>query len=75
MGKWDPVVYQNRLGTAVQEFPLYQPDSRLIDGNAFAKKFKPKTPLEEQITALLHGSKNVMKNGEVSCFIVFSFLV
>ncbi|KAK2701994.1 hypothetical protein QYM36_019381 [Artemia franciscana] len=64
VGKWDPVVYQNRLGTAVQEFPLYQPDSRLIDGNAFAKKFKPKTPLEEQITALLHGSKNVMKNGE-----------
>lgn len=58
--KWDPVVKSNRTAEQLI-FPLSQPSLKVIGYRTknFTEKFKPTTPLEQQISELLKGSKHV----------------
>lgn len=61
---WDAVVHSRRAADTVS-FPLVKPDLRLQTADQIVKtRFKPSTPLEQQVAALLAGSKSVVQSGE-----------
>ena len=60
---WDAVVHSRRAADQVT-FPLNKPDLKLKSVGEDKDRFKAETPLEQQIAALLAGSKAVIKEGE-----------
>ncbi|PIK55581.1 putative U3 small nucleolar RNA-associated protein 14-like A [Apostichopus japonicus] len=56
IGKWDQVVKTNRK-VEHMSFPLNQAKIGLQSTEDFAQRFKPTTPLEEEIYKLLNGNK------------------
>jgi len=61
---WDAVVHSRRAADTVS-FPLVKPDLRLQTAEQIVKtRFTPETPLEQQVAALLAGSKSVVQSGE-----------
>nr|SVE74266.1 EOG090X08JJ [Daphnia barbata] len=63
ISKWDDTVKGNRIAEQLS-FPLNQPSIKMHSATDFRAKFKPKTPLEEQISQLLSGSKHVQAENE-----------
>nr|CAG4640978.1 EOG090X08JJ [Eulimnadia texana] len=63
VGKWDPVVKKNRRAEQLV-FPLNRNPVRIQTAEESAATFVPRTPLEQQIAEILHGSKHVQKKGE-----------
>ncbi|XP_033113313.1 U3 small nucleolar RNA-associated protein 14 homolog A-like [Anneissia japonica] len=57
LSKWHEAVQANRRAEHLT-FPLNQSASSLQTTDQFVKKFKPATPLEEEIYQMLHGSKH-----------------
>ena len=49
---------------ACPQFPLaaQRPDMRLATAKEHTAGFRPRNPMEEQIAALLHGSKSTVRN-------------
>ena len=60
---WDAVVHSRRAADQVT-FPLKKPDLKLKSVGEDKERFKAETPLEQQVAALLAGSKAVIKEGE-----------
>jgi len=60
---WDAVVHSRRAADQVT-FPLNKPDLKLKSVGEDKDRFKAETPLEQQVAALLAGSKAVIKEGE-----------
>jgi len=61
---WDAVVHNRRAAENVT-FPLENPDLKLQSADQVVKsRFNPSTPLEQQVAALLAGSKAVVQPGE-----------
>jgi len=60
---WDAVVHSRRAADQVS-FPLKKPDLKLKSVGEDKERFKAETPLEQQVAALLAGSKAVIKDGE-----------
>jgi len=60
---WDAVVHSRRAADQVT-FPLKKPDLKLKSVGEDKDRFKAETPLEQQVAALLAGSKAVIKEGE-----------
>jgi len=60
---WDAVVHSRRAADQVT-FPLNKPDLKLKSVGEDKERFKAETPLEQQVAALLAGSKAVIKEGE-----------
>jgi len=61
---WDAVVHNRRAAENVT-FPLENPDLKLQSADQVVKsRFNPSTPLEQQVAALLAGSKAVIQPGE-----------
>ncbi|XP_071954894.1 U3 small nucleolar RNA-associated protein 14 homolog A-like isoform X2 [Antedon mediterranea] len=58
LSKWQQAVQANRRAEHLS-FPLNQSTTSLQTTDTFVKKFKPATPLEEEIYTLLHGSKHM----------------
>nr|SVE84338.1 EOG090X08JJ [Daphnia pulex] len=58
ISRWDDTVKGNRNAEQLI-FPLNQPSLKMCSSKEFTSKFKPKTPLEQQISELLRGNKNV----------------
>lgn len=56
IGKWDQVVKTNRRAEHIS-FPLNQNKIGIQSTEEFAKRFKPSTPLEEEVYQLLNGNK------------------
>nr|XP_054753230.1 U3 small nucleolar RNA-associated protein 14 homolog A-like [Lytechinus pictus] len=56
VSKWDQVVQTNRKAEHLS-FPLNQKVVGLPTTDQFVKKFKPSTPLEQEVYKILHGSK------------------
>eukprot|EP00057_Strongylocentrotus_purpuratus_P033258 XP_790749.4 PREDICTED: U3 small nucleolar RNA-associated protein 14 homolog A [Strongylocentrotus purpuratus] len=56
VSKWDQVVQTNRKAEHLS-FPLNQDVVGLQTTDQFVKKFKPSTPLEQEVYKILHGSK------------------
>lgn len=56
ISKWDDVVKRNRESDHLS-FPLKHENMQIHTVDEYVQKFKPKTPLEEQVYALLKGSK------------------
>ncbi|XP_071491531.1 U3 small nucleolar RNA-associated protein 14 homolog A-like [Diadema antillarum] len=56
VSKWDQVVTTNRKAEHLS-FPLSQDGLGLPTTDQFVKKFKPSTPLEQEVYKVLHGSK------------------
>ncbi|XP_072035678.1 LOW QUALITY PROTEIN: U3 small nucleolar RNA-associated protein 14 homolog A-like [Amphiura filiformis] len=63
VSKWDEVVNSNRKAEHLS-FPLNQESARLQSTEAFVKKFKPATSLEQQVYQLLKGSKHREQKGK-----------
>nr|CAG4644072.1 EOG090X08JJ [Lepidurus arcticus] len=61
--RWDAVVQQHREADHLS-FPLLKPELKLHTAAEFAAKLAPKTPLEQQIAALLQNSKHTFQPGE-----------
>ena len=66
LSKWDSVVKGNRKAEQIV-YPINQVAIKLPTAEEFSSKFIPKTPLEQQISLLLTGSKHVQHKNEVSC--------
>ena len=60
---WDAVVHSRRAADTLS-FPLKKTDLRLKSLSQDSERFKPETALEQQIAALLAGSKSVVAEGE-----------
>lgn len=56
VSKWDQVVQANRRAEHLS-FPLKQEVLGLPTTDQFVRKFKPSTPLEQEVYKILHGSK------------------
>nr|XP_039253516.1 U3 small nucleolar RNA-associated protein 14 homolog A-like [Styela clava] len=56
VSRWDNIVKRNRNSEQLS-FPLKHENLHLNTVDDFVQKFKPKTPLEQQIYALLKGNK------------------
>ncbi|XP_031554380.1 U3 small nucleolar RNA-associated protein 14 homolog A-like [Actinia tenebrosa] len=67
VGKWQPIVKKNREAEHLS-FPLnpYKPPE--ITTKSLSVTFKPRTPLEQEIAAVLNGSSHLMerKNNELT---------
>lgn len=63
VASWDAVVHSRRAAQQLH-FPLQRPDMGLATARQYSAAFKPKTPMEEEIAALLHGSKSTVRNGK-----------
>nr|CAG4641809.1 EOG090X08JJ [Eurycercus lamellatus] len=63
VSKWDNIVKGNRVAEQLI-FPLTKPSINLRSSRDFSSKFKPTTPLEQQISALLKGNKHVQADNE-----------
>nr|SVE71131.1 EOG090X08JJ [Daphnia similis]SVE71763.1 EOG090X08JJ [Daphnia similis]SVE72390.1 EOG090X08JJ [Daphnia similis] len=63
VSKWDDIVKGNRVAEQLI-FPLNQPSIKMQSASNFTAKFKPKTPLEQQISELLRGNKHVQAENE-----------
>nr|CAG4651940.1 EOG090X08JJ [Triops cancriformis] len=63
VGRWDAVVQQHREADHLT-FPLAKPEIKLYTASELATKFTPKTPLEQQIAAVLQSSKHTVQPGE-----------
>ncbi|XP_062604678.1 uncharacterized protein LOC134266461 [Saccostrea cucullata] len=57
ISKWDPVVRSNREAEQLQ-FPLQKTEIHLHNNTGKFSHFKPRTPLEMEIAAVLHGNKD-----------------
>jgi len=64
VSKWDSIVKSNRQAEQLI-FPLMEPAIHMPTAKEFSSKFKPATPLEQQISELLRGSKHVPQADEV----------
>jgi len=60
---WDAVVHSRRAADTLS-FPLNKTDLRLKGLSQDSERFKAETALEQQIAAMLAGSKNVAAEGE-----------
>ncbi|XP_057369846.1 U3 small nucleolar RNA-associated protein 14 homolog A-like [Daphnia carinata] len=63
VSKWDDIVKSNRVAEQLI-FPMNQPSIKMHSASEFTAKFKPKTPLEQQISELLRGNKHVQAENE-----------
>nr|SVE73640.1 EOG090X08JJ [Daphnia atkinsoni] len=63
VSKWEDTVKGNRVAEQLI-FPLNQPSIKMHSATDFTAKFKPKTPLEQQISDLLRGNKHVQAENE-----------
>nr|SVE86835.1 EOG090X08JJ [Daphnia similis] len=63
VSKWENIVKSNRVAEQLV-FPLNQPAIKMHSASEFTAKFKPKTPLEQQIIELLRGNKHVQAENE-----------
>nr|CAG4642610.1 EOG090X08JJ [Evadne anonyx] len=63
ISRWDSVVKSNRKAEQLV-FPLLEPAIHMPSSKEFSSKFKPRTPLEQQISELLSGSKHVQQDNE-----------
>nr|SVE75839.1 EOG090X08JJ [Daphnia hispanica] len=63
VSKWDDTVKGNRVAEQLI-FPLNQPSIKMHSATDFTAKFKPKTPLEQQISELLRGNQHVQAENE-----------
>nr|SVE78316.1 EOG090X08JJ [Daphnia lumholtzi] len=63
VSKWENIVKSNRVAEQLV-FPLNQPAIKMHSASEFTAKFKPKTPLEQQISELLRGNKHVQAEKE-----------
>ena len=68
---WDPVVHSRRAAPHLQ-FPLpsQRPDVRLRTAAEHTAGFRPRNPMEEQIAALLHGSKSTVSKSFPTDFVL-----
>ncbi|XP_071801672.1 U3 small nucleolar RNA-associated protein 14 homolog A-like [Asterias amurensis] len=57
VSKWDQVVQSNRKAEQLS-FPINQPVIGLQSTDQFVNKFKPSTPLEQEVYKILHGSRH-----------------
>jgi len=60
---WDAVVHSRRAADQVS-YPLNKPDLKLKGPSEVKNRFSASTPLEQQVAALLAGSKAVVREGE-----------
>ncbi|XP_045025807.1 LOW QUALITY PROTEIN: U3 small nucleolar RNA-associated protein 14 homolog A-like [Daphnia magna] len=63
VSKWDDIVKGNRVAEQLI-FPLDQPSIKMQSASDFTAKFKPKTPLEQQISELLRCNRHVQAENE-----------
>ena len=63
VSQWDAVVHSRRAADTVT-FPLNKPDLKLKSISEDRERFKPETPLEQQVAAVLAGSRAVVREGE-----------
>nr|CAG4649451.1 EOG090X08JJ [Scapholeberis mucronata]SVE93701.1 EOG090X08JJ [Scapholeberis mucronata] len=63
VSRWDVVVQSNQKAEQLI-FPLNQPSIKMNTVRDFSSKFKPKTPLEQQVTELLRGNKQVQRDDQ-----------
>ncbi|KAL4232806.1 U3 small nucleolar RNA-associated protein 14 A [Mactra antiquata] len=59
ISKWDPIVNQNKKAEQL-EFPLQKQEFQVVTTDQFVKRFEPRTPLEQEVAALLRGSDNII---------------
>merc|ERR1719430_2586722 len=60
---WDAVVHSRRAADQVS-FPILKPDLKLKGASEMKTRFSASTPLEQQVAAVLAGSRAVVREGE-----------
>lgn len=64
LGKWDPIIKENRLADQIQ-FPLIKPAVQSFTVGEVARRFKPRTPLEIEVAALLNDGDHIVPTKKI----------